>query len=284
MPARRWTHVRPAMVRRRRRGRATRETGAEELLIAEGSDWFWWYGDDHSSDHDRGVRRAVPPAPAQRLRRARPAGPGRPVQQQHHDRTGHRAGDGCQSLDSPMIDGRVTHYGEWADAVDVRSRDAAGAMHQVANDLVRSLHLAADRMTVYLRLDGAELVRRLKAGAHSAGLMVELPGPPRRLELTPPITWAVQDIVEIAVPIAVLGGQAGDRVRLSVPGRGLGRPDARTAPVAPARGPRSANSSFEHRQLGRLARATGRVSHPQTFHRPVYLGFCRGSDNTYYVN
>ena len=25
----------------------------EEMLIAEGSDWFWWYGDDHSSDHDR---------------------------------------------------------------------------------------------------------------------------------------------------------------------------------------------------------------------------------------
>ncbi len=24
----------------------------EELYIAEGSDWFWWYGDDHSSDHD----------------------------------------------------------------------------------------------------------------------------------------------------------------------------------------------------------------------------------------
>src|SRR5205085_10359214 len=24
----------------------------EEVLIAEGSDWFWWYGDDHSSDHD----------------------------------------------------------------------------------------------------------------------------------------------------------------------------------------------------------------------------------------
>src|SRR4029077_11278611 len=24
----------------------------EEGLIAEGSDWFWWYGDDHSSAHD----------------------------------------------------------------------------------------------------------------------------------------------------------------------------------------------------------------------------------------
>src|SRR5204862_488924 len=24
----------------------------EEVFIAEGSDWFWWYGDDHSSEHD----------------------------------------------------------------------------------------------------------------------------------------------------------------------------------------------------------------------------------------
>ena len=31
----------------------TAATGrVEELLIAEGSDWFWWYGDDHSSDQD----------------------------------------------------------------------------------------------------------------------------------------------------------------------------------------------------------------------------------------
>ena len=30
-----------------------RAQALEELLIAEGSDWFWWYGDDHSSDHDR---------------------------------------------------------------------------------------------------------------------------------------------------------------------------------------------------------------------------------------
>ena len=31
---------------------ADREQAFQELLIAEGSDWFWWYGDDHSSDHD----------------------------------------------------------------------------------------------------------------------------------------------------------------------------------------------------------------------------------------
>ena len=33
-----------------RRGALAR--AREEVLIAEGSDWFWWYGDDHSSEHD----------------------------------------------------------------------------------------------------------------------------------------------------------------------------------------------------------------------------------------
>ena len=31
---------------------AARDRAYEELLIAEGSDWFWWYGDDHSSEQD----------------------------------------------------------------------------------------------------------------------------------------------------------------------------------------------------------------------------------------
>jgi len=30
-----------------------RERAYEELMIAEGSDWFWWYGDDHSSPQDQ---------------------------------------------------------------------------------------------------------------------------------------------------------------------------------------------------------------------------------------
>ena len=31
---------------------ASLERAREELFIAEGSDWSWWYGDDHTSDHD----------------------------------------------------------------------------------------------------------------------------------------------------------------------------------------------------------------------------------------
>ncbi|MCK7504221.1 MAG: hypothetical protein MZV70_09100 [Desulfobacterales bacterium] len=28
------------------------EQAWESIYIAEGSDWFWWYGDDHSSEND----------------------------------------------------------------------------------------------------------------------------------------------------------------------------------------------------------------------------------------
>ncbi len=32
---------------------ARRRDALDAILAAEGSDWFWWYGDDHSSAHDR---------------------------------------------------------------------------------------------------------------------------------------------------------------------------------------------------------------------------------------
>ena len=50
----------------------------EEVLIAEGSDWFWWYGDDHSSLNEaefddlfrRHLRNAAWPASEAGARRA----------------------------------------------------------------------------------------------------------------------------------------------------------------------------------------------------------------------
>ena len=39
----------------------------EELFIAEGSDWFWWFGDSHQSCAGRPLRPALPQAPAKRL-------------------------------------------------------------------------------------------------------------------------------------------------------------------------------------------------------------------------
>ena len=44
----------------------------EELLIAEGSDWCWWYGPEHISENRHRVRRTVPAASGERLSRPGP--------------------------------------------------------------------------------------------------------------------------------------------------------------------------------------------------------------------
>src|SRR3954462_11585489 len=85
----------------------------DELLIAEGSDWFWWYGDDHSSAHDiefddlfrrhvRNVYRALDrPIPAElfgsNTTTAAPAITVHPPERMIH----------------PTIDGEVSSYFEW---------------------------------------------------------------------------------------------------------------------------------------------------------------------------
>jgi alpha-amylase/alpha-mannosidase (GH57 family) len=192
-----------------------RSRALEELLIAEGSDWFWWYGDDHSSDQDRefddlfrrhvrNVYTALGLAPPDDLFVT-------------NITTGLPSGAiVVPELASPTIDGRVTYYGEWAESVDVRLVGAAGAMQRVSDDLVRSIRVACDRTTVYLRLDGSDFIRKLQANLVRVLVIVDQPEPVRRLELGDPIRWAVGEIVELAVPIRVLGAQAGDRIRLSV--------------------------------------------------------------------
>jgi alpha-amylase/alpha-mannosidase (GH57 family) len=104
----------------------------EELLIAEGSDWCWWYGDDHHSDHDRefddlfrrhvrNIYRALGlPIPEDlfvtnittmpaKVTLVPPSGP-----------------------TAPRLDGRESSYFEWLGAGEVTPAASAGAMHQVA--------------------------------------------------------------------------------------------------------------------------------------------------------
>ena len=52
-----WTQLRELRERFAARapelGAECRRVALDAILAAEGSDWFWWYGDDHSSAHDR---------------------------------------------------------------------------------------------------------------------------------------------------------------------------------------------------------------------------------------
>ena len=100
---------------------------ALHLLRAEGSDWFWWYGDDHATDQadlfDRLFRHHL-----EAVYRAN----GQPVPQHLHGviKPPRRKGVVHEptALFTPVIDGRVNDYFEWL-AAGAADLSPGGAMH-----------------------------------------------------------------------------------------------------------------------------------------------------------
>ena len=126
----------------------------EELLIAEGSDWCWWYGPEHDSanrpefdrlfrDHLANVYTLLGLAPPDEL--------SRPilrvtVQEFHQTPTGPV---------KATIDGEVSSYFEWLGAGVYRVDNRTGAMHG-QRFFVQELRYGSDGNNLYLRLDFVE--------------------------------------------------------------------------------------------------------------------------------
>ena len=108
----------------------------DEIYIAEGSDWFWWYGDDHSQRPRQPLRPPVPQAPAQRLHAARLAIPPgilfTPISQAGCHRPIH---DQPTSFLNVKIDGRATYF-EWIDAARYVCGNERGTMTLVTKGLL----------------------------------------------------------------------------------------------------------------------------------------------------
>lgn len=130
---------------------ADRQTALEELLIAEGSDWCWWYGPEHFSanrpefdqlyrDHLSNVYRLldepIPPDLGQSLLT-------------ESDTTFH---DPPGGFIQPTIDGKLTSRLEWQDAGRYRMAGRSGAMHS-RRPLVQDLYYGTDGQNIFFRLD-----------------------------------------------------------------------------------------------------------------------------------
>ena len=213
----------------------------EEILIAEGSDWFWWYGDDHSSEHDlafddlfrrhlRNVYRALDrPIPEElfvtNITTKPPALPVEPP-------TG---------FIEPVIDGAVTHYFEWIGAGCVDSGRAAGTMQQAGDRaaMVTLVEFGFDLHHLYVRVEtGGRIGRLLERGIDlrirflkPAGLRIVIPpsGGDVRLEqrstedtewrlrgCTDGLAAAADRILEVRIPFACLGVRPHERVAFLV--------------------------------------------------------------------
>lgn len=130
---------------------AQRNLAFEELLIAEGSDWNWWYGPEHHSANDgdfdelyrkhlSNVYHALGTTPPDYLSHPITGGASRPsfTPQTAYIR--------------PHITGQLVRYFEWMGAAAYTADNRAGAMHG-KQFLLDSAYAGIDEKNVYGRLD-----------------------------------------------------------------------------------------------------------------------------------
>ncbi len=209
-----------------------------ELYAAEGSDWFWWYGDDfdtaYKEEFDRLFRTHLrnvwtlagitPPdllnLPLCEVRRF--------TAREHITYP--------VSLLHPRLDGLVTDFFEWRGAGTINPNPPLGAMWK-ADRLFTAIRFGCDLEHLYLRLDPDESLHGKTAGISiECWLQTPASGYCLRLSLASPDHYALaqrsdhdhwQDIgsidligwdqvLELALPLKDIHVEAGQSVSLSI--------------------------------------------------------------------
>jgi len=199
---------------------AQRKLAFEELLIAEGSDWNWWYGPEHHSANDRdfdelyrkhlsNVYQALGAVPPDYLAQPISGGGIRPefTPQTHYIH--------------PHITGEVVRYFEWMGAAVYTADHRAGAMHG-KQFLVDSVHAGIDESNLYGRLDFAgkppEMDFDLVVNVESWAAEAQRPRRTLRLDVQveagAPPSWKVSSVDE-ENPLATSEGSS-EEVRIAL--------------------------------------------------------------------
>jgi alpha-amylase/alpha-mannosidase (GH57 family) len=229
---------------------AQRKLAWEELLIAEGSDWNWWYGPEHHSANDRdfdelyrrhlsNVYYALEGTPPEELSTPIAHGVVRPS---YAPQTAYV---------HVHVDGTIARYFEWMGAASYTSDQRSSAMHG-KQFLLDAVYAGVDASSVYGRLDfaggapqgGYRIVVNLetsetpktgKAAPTSYRLQVDATGSriqnwlltngSERRKLaqfatgngdlsTNGVEVALSEVFEMRVPFDLIGAEHGSRLRL----------------------------------------------------------------------
>jgi alpha-amylase/alpha-mannosidase (GH57 family) len=223
------------------------------LYFAEGSDWFWWFGEPFHSvyepDFDRLFRAFLSHA-------LEAAGLSVPLLLQTPIALGlalETSGQPAFEM-TPVLDGRVTSFYEWVGAVSLDTKKTGVPMGQTER-LISGIHYGFDLKAFHLRMDFTD--RLLVSKESALTVFVEMTG-----EMSATFTWplrkgqdlpllsvlrepeglaasssharcAAADIVEISIPLAevglmpghecafAVGVSEGDLVRERVPREGV---------------------------------------------------------------
>lgn len=220
-----------------------RQLAKEELLIAEGSDWNWWYGPEHHSANDRDfdeLYRAHLSNVYQTLGAEAPDYLAQPIAPY-----GVRPTTTPQTAYiTPRVDGRMSSYFDWMGSAMYAADRRTSAMHgkqfildavyagiddsalSVRADFTQALQAAKLEFRVHVEVErGKEkhtfhLDVIVQDGQLSSWTLFEENGAERlRAQyegLTAGVQVALLRILELKIPFALLGAKLGDHLRLRV--------------------------------------------------------------------
>jgi alpha-amylase/alpha-mannosidase (GH57 family) len=210
----------------------------EEIYIAEGSDWCWWYGDEHFSEnaeefdllfrtHLMNVYRIIGLDAPDELQ----------IPVLREDRQALPTVE-LTAFISPTIDGQVTNYFEWLAAGFYDVSQGGGAMHRGAS-IITHIYYGFDLKNLFVRLDPSGSLRDENTSdlaffinfLSPKGLDVEIRVAPQERRVSADLfrgengarnriaainNVAANDIIELAVPFELLGVQPNDEIRIFV--------------------------------------------------------------------
>ncbi len=221
--------------------RATEHPRAAEawqaLYAAEGSDWFWWYGDDHFSgmddafdrlfrQHLKNIYRYLDAEP--------PAFLDEPIAA-----TGRPSSYTVPSaFMQSSLDGRISNYFEWLPAGRWAHAREGGAMERSGPGLISDLYFGFNAETLFLRVDATDRAALIEDETSAIRFVFLEPANLRLVieglagsvvatlertetngkEVLPGVSCraAADRIVETAVPFSSLGVAAGESIKFFV--------------------------------------------------------------------
>lgn len=184
------------------------------MLRAQGSDWFWWYGEPFSSVYEHQfdeLFRSYLTAVYEAAGRQAPPALGVAI------KVSPRAERRLQPIFplSPVIDGKDTSYFEWVNACRVDPRQYGATMGR-AEHSIRMLFYGFGRDELYFRLDPASTLRPQETSVLTLNVLSESLltlsirlGERRPLSSENGFRWVVGTVIEIAVQYESMGLRPG---------------------------------------------------------------------------
>ncbi len=211
------------------------EQAWKSVYIAEGSDWNWWYGDEHTTEtqveFDELFRFNLMKVYTE-MGKDIPARLFVPVLR--HDREISPT-TVIRGFIKPTIDGLVSSYYEWYQGARLDVKKSGGSMHK-SESLFSEIYFGFDKETLYLRIDPLNSFADFREGT----TLSIITSNPSEIKIVCPVTgqsssgelfvkkgdqWmkekeiaavAVGDIFEIGIPFADLKAKEKDEINLHI--------------------------------------------------------------------